>query len=117
MQFTKVEVFKGKRLKKFQMHAPSSFAAKLVGIDDKFTFPTVVFRDENAVYKFIEWVLEKCKCCQIIIKKHFNKPFIMSESEEKKFLSATSCWICGKIFENGDNKVRGHCHVTSTACE
>ena len=39
------------------MHAPSSFAAKLVGIDDKFTFPTVVFRGGNAVYKFIEWVL------------------------------------------------------------
>ena len=41
----------------------------------------------------------------------------MSESEEKKNLSATSCWICGKMFENGDNKVRGYSHVTGTACE
>lgn len=79
------------------MHAPSSFAAKLVGIDDKFTFPTVVFRGGNAVYKFIEWVLEKYKCCQLIIKKHFNKPLIMSESEEKKFFK---CYFLLDLWEN-----------------
>ena len=22
------------------------------------------------------------------------------------------CWICGKLIENRDNKVRDHCHIT-----
>ena len=34
--------------KKYQEYIPSSFAYKVVCIDDKFTRPIVVFRDENA---------------------------------------------------------------------
>ena len=46
------------------------------------------------------------------MKKHFNKNVIMSEEEEHLFQQSNSCWICKKIVDNDDEKVRDHCHVT-----
>ena len=36
----------------------------------------------------------------------------MTEQEEYLFQQTNSCWICGKLIDNGDEKVRGHCHTT-----
>ena len=46
------------------------------------------------------------------MKKHFNKNFVMSAKEEERFQLANSCWICNKLFDVGDEKVRDHCQVT-----
>ena len=45
------------------------------------------------------------------MKKHFNKNLIMTEKEEK-FQSSRTCWICKKLIENDDEKVRDHCNIT-----
>ena len=45
-------------------------------------------------------------------KKVFNKNLIMSEKDEHRFQSSNKCWICNKLFNVGDNKVRDHCHTT-----
>ena len=45
-------------------------------------------------------------------KKHFNKNLIMSE-EEHLFQQINSCWICKKLINHDDEKVRDHCHITS----
>ena len=34
------------------------------------------------------------------------------EEEEGKIQLSNSCWICNKLFDVGDEKVRGHCHIT-----
>ena len=47
-----------------------------------------------------------------MIKKHFNKNFIMSTEEEERFRLSNSCCICHKLFDVGDDKVRDHCHIT-----
>ena len=47
-----------------------------------------------------------------MIKKHFNKNLIISGEEEEKFQLSNSCWICDKLFDVGDFKVRGNCHIT-----
>ena len=47
-----------------------------------------------------------------MIKKHFNKNLIMSTEEEERFQLTNSCWICGKLFNVEDVKVRDHCHIT-----
>ena len=47
-----------------------------------------------------------------MIKKHFNKNLILSEEEEEEFQSSKTCWICEKLIENDDEKVRDHCHIT-----
>ena len=44
-------------------------------------------------------------------KKHFNKNLVMSEKDEQRFQSSNKCWICDKLFDVGDNKVRDHCHI------
>ena len=35
----------------------------------------------------------------------------MSEEEEQS-QSSNTCWICEKLIDNDDEKVRDHCHVT-----
>ena len=47
-----------------------------------------------------------------MIKKHFNKNLIMSAKEEERFQLSNNCWICDKLFDVGDDKVREHCHIT-----
>ena len=46
------------------------------------------------------------------MKNHFNKNLIMSEEEEHLFQQTSSCWICKKLIDNDEKKVRDHCHVT-----
>ena len=48
------------------------------------------------------------------MKKDFNKNLVMSVDEEERFQLANSCWICNKLFDVGDEKVRDHCHVIGT---
>ena len=67
-----VESYEGSYSKRYQ-DTPCSFSCKLAGVDDKFTKPTVVFRDENAAYKFIEAILKEYEYCSKVMKKHFNK--------------------------------------------
>ena len=106
-----LECYEGSYSKKYQDHIPCSFAYKLVCVDDKFTKPIVVFRGENAAYEFIKAIFKEYQYCKKVMKKHFNKNLIMSE-EEQKFQSRNTCWICGKLIDNDDEKVRDHFHIT-----
>ena len=45
------------------------------------------------------------------MKKYFNKNLIISEKEEKQFQSSNTCWICEKLIDNDDKKVKDNCHV------
>ena len=106
-----VESYEGSYLKKYQNHIPSTFAYKLVCVDDKFSKPIVVFRGENAAFKFIETVLKDYGYCKKVMKKDFIKNLIMTE-EEEQFQTSNNCWICKKIIDYHDEKVRDHCHIT-----
>ena len=59
----------------------------------------------------IETILKEYEYCKKVTKKQFNKNLIMSE-EEEKFPSSNTCWICEKLIDDDDGKVRDHCHVT-----
>ena len=80
-----VESYEGSYTKKYQDHIPCSFAYKVVCNDDRFTKPVVVYRGENAAYKFIKAILKDYKYCKKVMNKHFNKNLIMSEEEEHLF--------------------------------
>ena len=86
--------------KKYQNHLPCSFAYKAVCVD------------ENTSYEFIKAILKDYKYCRKVLDKHFNKNLIMSEEEEHLFQQSNSCWICKKLLDNDEEKVRHHCHVT-----
>ena len=98
--------------KNYQDHIPCSFAYKLICVDDEFTKPIVIFKGENAAAnEFIEAILKEYEYCKIVMKKHFNKNLIMSEKEEQ-FQSSNICWICEKLVDDDNEKIRDHYHVT-----
>ena len=93
-------------------HVPCSFAYKFVCIDNKFTKPIVVFREENADYEFIKAILKEYQYCKIVAKNLFYKNLIMSEEEEKQLQSSSTCWTCKKLIDDDNEKVMDHCHIT-----
>ena len=107
-----IEIFEGACTKKYDDHIPCSFSYKIVCVDDRFSKSVVVYGDKNAAYEFIKAICKEHKYCKKIIKKHFNKNLVMTEQEEYLFQQTNSCWICGKLIDNDDEKVRGHCHTT-----
>ena len=106
-----VEYYEGTYTKKYHEHVPCSYAYKVVCIDDRFSKPIVVFRGENVAYEFIKAILKEYEYCKKVMKKHFNKNLIMSE-EEEQFQSSNTCWICEKLIDDDDEKVRDQCHIT-----
>ena len=46
------------------------------------------------------------------MKKLYNKNVIMTGKEETQFQSSDTCWICEKLIEDDDEKVRYHCQIT-----
>ena len=110
--FKKVKCNEGSCTEKYQDHIPCSFAYKIVCIDDKFTKSTIIYRSKNAAYEFTKAILEEYKYCKKIIEEYFNKNLIMTEEEENLFQKSNNCWICKKIINNDEEKVRDHCHVT-----
>ena len=50
---------------------------------ERYSKPIQTYRDENAVYKFMEKMLKEVEYCKAVIKKHFNKPLVMTEDDEQ----------------------------------
>ena len=44
--------------------------------------------------------------------KTYSQNLIMSAKEEEMFQWSNKCWICDKLFDFVDEKVRDHCHIT-----
>ena len=111
----KVSDKNGSYTEKYQTHIPCSFAYKFACVDNKFSKDVVIHRGKNAAYKFIEAILKRYDYCKKIMKKHFNNNLVMSVDEEERFQLSNSCWICDKLFDVGDEKIRDHCHITGGA--
>ena len=47
-----------------------------------------------------------------MVKKHFNKNLIMSAEDNERFDLINICWICSKLVENTDDKVRDLYHIS-----
>ena len=72
----------------------------------------MLYRGKNAVYKFIQCILGEYFYCRRVMKKHFNKNLVMTTEQNEEFEESSICWICGKLIDIGNNKVRDHCHMT-----
>ena len=71
---------------------------KSVRIDDKFSNPVVLYREENVFSKFIEAILKENEYCKQM-KKHFDKNLVMSVEKKRSFGSVNKCWICNKLLQ------------------
>ena len=69
---------------KYQDHIPCSFAYKVDCVNNKFSKDGVLYREENAAYKFIKAILEEYDYCKKVIKKHFNK-ILLCLQKKKSF--------------------------------
>ena len=97
----------------YQTHEDCGYGYKVVCCyDDKYSKYTCIYRGENAVYKFMEKMLEEVKYCKTVIKKHFNKPLVMTEVDEQNFKTMDGCHICGEKYTDKDVSVGDHCHIT-----
>ena len=97
----------------YQTHEDCGCAYKVVCCyDDKYSKPIQMYRGENAVYRFMEKMLEEVKYCKAVIKKRFNKPLVMTEDDEMCFKLMDGCHICGEKYAEKDVHVRDHCHIT-----
>ena len=43
---------------------------------------------------------------------HFSKNLVVSAQDEEGFPLSNKYWICNKLFNKVDSKVKGHCHMT-----
>ena len=97
----------------YQTHEDCGYGYKVVCCyNDKYSKYTRIYRGENAVYKFMEKMLEEVEYCKTVIKKHFNKPLVMTEVDEQNFKTMDRCHICGEKYTDKDVRVRDHCHIT-----
>ena len=51
-----------------------------------------------------------------IVKKYLktlNKNLLMNEEEEEQIQLSNNFWICEKLTDDDDEKVRDHCHMTA----
>ena len=97
---------------KYQKHIACSYCYKLVSVHDKFSKPFKTYLDKDAIYNFINNIIEESKYCSDVMKKHFKKEFVMTKEDNEDFKNSTKCWICDKDYIGNDFKVRDHCHIT-----
>ena len=50
-----------------------------------------MYRGENAIYKFMENMLEEVEYCIAVVMKRFNKPLVMTEDDEQHFRTMDGC--------------------------
>ena len=50
-----------------------------------------IYLDEYTVYNFISSMVEKSKCCSDVMKKHFNKEFVINNEDNENFTKSTKC--------------------------
>ena len=98
--------------KKYQNHVPCGFGYKVVRVDDRFSKDVVVYRGKDCAGKFITCMLDEYDYRKGVMKDYFNKILIMSAEEEEIFQLSNKCWICDKLFDLIDKKVRDHCPIS-----
>ena len=71
---------------------------------------------KNEFIRVIETILEEYDLCtqkKKEKKNYFNNNLVMALEDEQGFQSSNRCWICDKLSNVGNNKVRDHCHINS----
>ena len=97
----------------YQTHEDCGYGYKVVYCyRERYSEPIQTYRSENAVYKFMEKMLEEVEYHKAVIKKRFNKPLVMTEDDERHFRTMDGCHICGEKYADEDVRVRDHCHIT-----
>ena len=84
-------------IKAYQTHKDCGYGYKVVCCyKKKYCKPIQTYRGENAVYKFMDKMLEEVEYCKAVVKERFNKLLVMTEDDEQHFRTMDGCHICGE---------------------
>ena len=98
--------------KKYQKHEPVSFCYYIKSFNESVYKSRLRIyikskeEDPAAMDTFINWLESDVK----EIANLENKDMIFTKENEKEFINASNCWICGEYM--GNDRVRDHCHFT-----
>ena len=92
----------------YQHHIPSGFSYVVVSAADRFTQPVVVYRGENVVDTFLDYLTQTTHQIFRVLEK--PQDMIMTEEQKQEFEVAQYCHICDKWL--GEDRVRDHDHLT-----
>ena len=93
----------------YQKHKDCGYGYKVVcRYNDKYSKKVQIYRGKDAVYKFMEKMLQQVEWC----KKMKYKYMTLTKDDEQNFKNANKCHICNKKYSEKDIRVRGHCHIT-----
>ena len=62
--------------------------------------------NNDAVYSFINSMIEESKYCSDTVIKYFNKELAMTKNIDEDFEDSTKYWIYDNAYAVGNNKVR-----------
>jgi len=111
----------------YEEHQACGYGYKLVCHQDpSYSKSVQYYHGEDVTKKFIENIFREVSACKEVMKKHFNKPLIMTSENELDFQNSVRCYICQKEYSEQDNyimhkgkmikiknhPVRDHCHIT-----
>ena len=97
--------------KEYQRNCACSYGYKLECVDDKFSKHFKSYLGEDAVYNYINSMVEGDKYFSDLMKKRFNKEFVMTKKDDENVKNSAYCWICVNSYVDGDVRVRDHCHI------
>ena len=99
-------------MNKYQKHIACTHGYKLVCVvclDDKFSLSFMSYLHADAIYNFINNMVDESKHYSDVMKKHFNKELVMTKEDNECFENSAKFWICDI---DNDVKARNHCHIT-----
>ena len=74
--------------------------------------PFKIYLDKDAVWGFINNMIEASKYCINVIKKYFKEELMMTKEDNENFKNSVKCWICDNDCVDNDVKVRDNWHIT-----
>ena len=101
-------------------HTGCSYGYKVVCCyDDTNSKPVQIYREEDAIRKFMQEMLKEVEYCRKTISTKFKKPIQMTDEKEILLRQVEQCHICGQKYKEMEKeiRVRDHCHITGCTAE
>ena len=98
--------------KKYQNHIACSDGYKLVCFDDKISRSFKTYLGKDAIYNFINSIIEESKYCSDLIRKTFKKELVVTKEDNENLKNSTKFCICHIDYIDTNVKIRDHCHIT-----
>ena len=90
----------------------NSIRINVFGFENGQPFPIHISKETFEDQMNLLLITKDEKYCKAVIKKHFNKPLVMTEIDEQNFKTMDGCHICGEKYTDKDVRVRDHCHIS-----